>query len=244
MHLPVHNTRETPFFFRCSFPTQGHRAAGLPSGRQRSASCQQSPPPRGTCTNHGRSEGAEARWQPGLRCPPQPGCSPPASHLPRASGTRPPRAPFPEHRAPPPHCGGDRTPLSPTAAQRSPNGRRARSLRSPPRPPDGAARAASARPATRCVTAHGPASPHPPSLPRSPRAAPPQGGACAGRGLCPCTTPPCWGGGLRARTRGVEGALRGPGRLCGWGWDWMVLRAPSSPSPSLKSRSYSRKHLL
>lgn len=179
---------------------------------------------------------AAARLQP-------PGLPPPQSERDEASPRPFPRAQGPAaslwRRQDPPQPNG-----RPTAAQRSPNGRRARSLRSPPRPPDGAARAASARPATRCVTAHGPASPHPPSLPRSPRAAPPQGGACAGRGLCPCTTPPCWGGGLRARTRGVEGALRGPGRLCGWGWDWMVLRAPSSPSPSLKSRSYSRKHLL
>lgn len=136
----------------------------------------------------------------------------------------------------------------PPSAQRPPNGHltaAARARSAPPRAhlteplaplPPAQRRVASRRTAPPPLT--------PPSLPRSPRAAPPQGGACAGRGLCPCTTPPCWGGGLRARTRGVEGALRGPGRLCGWGWDWMVLRAPSSPSPSLKSRSYSRKHLL
>lgn len=231
MHLPVHNTRETPFFFRCSFPTQGHRAAGLPSGRQRSASCQQSPPPRGTCTNHERSEGAEARWQPGLRCPPQPGCSPPASHLPRASGTRPPRAPFPEHRAPPPHCGGDRTPLSPTAAQRSPNGRRARSLRSPPRPPDGAARAASARPATRCVTAHGPAPPHSPLTAPQPPCCPAPGRRMRREGAVPLHHAAMLGRGASCQDQGGGGGAAGAGAPLRLGLGLDGLKGPFQPKP-------------
>lgn len=134
MHLPVHNTRETPFFFRCSFPTQGHRAAGLPSVRQRSVSCQQSPPAprrlheprtkrggRGAVTA-GAPLPAAARLQP-------PGLPPPQSERDEAS----PR-PFPRAQGPTASRWRRQDPPQP---QRPPNGHltaAARATSAPPAP--------------------------------------------------------------------------------------------------------------